>query len=44
MYIKIKHKGSKVEVNNDYSYLNYVDVKSFILETIRTTIEDLNKD
>jgi hypothetical protein len=44
MKLKIKHKNTKVKIVNDFKYDSYVDVKSFIKETIETTIEKINQN
>ena len=43
MKIIIKHKGSKVEIENSHNYDSYIDVRHFVLNAIETTIETLNK-
>ena len=43
MKIKIKHKGSEVEIENNYTYGSYIDVKDFVLSVIENTIDTLNK-
>ena len=43
MKIEINHNGSKVEIENNYNYDNYIDVEHFVLNVIESTIEKLNK-
>ena len=43
MKITIKHNGSEVEIENNYTYGSYIDVKDFVLSVIENTVENLNK-
>ena len=43
MKIEINHNGSKVEIENNHNYDNYIDVEHFVLNVIESTVEKLNK-
>lgn len=43
MKIEIIYKNNRVVVENNFKYNSYIDVRHFVMDTIKTSIESLKQ-